>query len=92
VGDVRGRGLLAGIELVQDQATRAPFPRSAKVTERLVDAAMAEGLIVWPNTGHADGTNGDLVTLAPPFVVTEEELDEIVRRLLVALSRLTTHD
>ena len=92
VGDVRGRGLLAGIELVQDRASRAPFPRSAKLAERLVDAAMTEGLIVWPNTGHADGTNGDLVTLAPPFVVTEDELDEIIRRLLAALSRLTTDD
>jgi len=92
VGDVRGRGLLAGIELVQDRASRAPFPRSAKLAERLVDAAMTEGLIIWPNTGHADGTNGDLVTLAPPFVVTEDELDEITRRLLAALSRLTTDD
>jgi adenosylmethionine-8-amino-7-oxononanoate aminotransferase len=53
---------------------------------------MAEGLIVWPNTGHADGTNGDLITVAPPFVVTEDELDEITRRLLAALSRLTTDD
>jgi adenosylmethionine-8-amino-7-oxononanoate aminotransferase len=81
VGDVRGRGLLAGIELVEDVATRAPFPRSAGVAETLTAAARDAGLVVWPNVGHADGTNGDLVMLAPPFIVSEEEIEEIVARL-----------
>jgi adenosylmethionine-8-amino-7-oxononanoate aminotransferase len=88
VGDVRGKGLLAGIELVADRATRAPFPRAAGVAERVADAALAEGLVCWPNQGCADGTNGDIVCLAPPFVVTERELAEMVARLGRALDRV----
>ena len=87
VGDVRGRGLLAGIEFVEDKASRAPFPRSAKFAERFADAALDAGLTVWPNVGHADGTNGDLVMVAPPFIVTEEEIGEIVSRFTKALEK-----
>jgi adenosylmethionine-8-amino-7-oxononanoate aminotransferase len=85
VGDVRGRGLLAGIEFVEDKATRAPFPRAAAFAETFAEAALEAGLTVWPNVGHADGTNGDLVMVAPPFIVTESEIDEIVSRLAAAL-------
>ena len=90
VGDIRGRGLLAGIELVADRTTRAAFARWAHVAERVTDAALAEGLVVWPNVGHADGINGDLVMLAPPFVVTEEEIEQIAARLRGALARVTS--
>ena len=55
VGDVRGRGMLAGIELVLDRDTRAPFPRSAKVAERFTEAALLAGLVVWPNVAHTTG-------------------------------------
>lgn len=85
VGDVRGRGLLAGIEFVDDKATRAPFPRAAKFAEAFTDAALEAGLVVWPNVGHADGVNGDLAVVAPPFLITESEIDEIVKRFTVAL-------
>ncbi len=85
VGDVRGRGLLAGLELVADKTTRAPFPRARKVADRVNDAALEAGLICWPHAGGVDGVNGDVVCLAPPFVVTERELDEIVARLTRAL-------
>lgn len=85
VGDVRGRGLLAGVEFVADKETRAPFPRPAKFAERFTAAAQQAGLIVWPNVGHADGVNGDLAMLAPPFVVSEEEIDGIVDRFTRAL-------
>lgn len=85
VGDIRGRGLLAGIEFVADQESRAPFPREKRFAERFTAAAERAGLMVWPNTGHADGTNGDLVMLAPPFVITEPEIDQIVERLQTAL-------
>jgi adenosylmethionine-8-amino-7-oxononanoate aminotransferase len=78
VGDVRGRGLLAGIEFVADPETREPLPRSATFAETFTQAALEAGLVVWPNVGHADGRSGDLVMLAPAFVVTEDQIDEIV--------------
>ena len=80
VGDVRGRGLLAGIEFVEDKASRAPFPRAAKFVEAFTEAAHGAGLVVWPNVGHADGVNGDLVAVAPPFIITEQEIEELVTR------------
>ena len=86
VGDVRGRGLLAGVELVEDKESRAPFPREARVAERLTAAALDLGLVVWPNVGHADGTRGDLVMVAPPFIITEEEIGMIADRLEAAIA------
>jgi len=85
VGEVRGRGLLAGIEFVEDKESRAPFLREQRFAERFTASAERAGLMVWPNTGHADGVNGDLVMLAPPFVITEAEIDEIVARFRAAL-------
>jgi len=79
VGDVRGRGLLAGIEFVLDKVTRAPFPREAKFAEKFTEAALQAGLIVWANVGHADGINGDLIMFAPPFIVTGEQIDDMVK-------------
>lgn len=88
VGDVRGRGLLAGIEFVADKATRQPFPRSRRFAEAFTDLAQDLGLIVWPNVGHADGTNGDLVCLAPPFVIGDAQIDELVGICAAALERM----
>ena len=87
VGDVRGRGMLAGVEFVADKGTRAPFPRRLKFAERLVERAQEEGLVLWPNVGHANGEDGDLVMIAPPFTIAEGEMDEIARRLAAALER-----
>jgi adenosylmethionine-8-amino-7-oxononanoate aminotransferase len=78
VGEVRGRGLLVGVELVQDRETRAAFPRTAKVTERVVAAARERGVLVYSGTGNADGVDGDTILLGPPFVVTGDQLDRIV--------------
>ena len=90
VGDVRGLGMLAGVEFVADKKTRAPFPRSAKMAEAFVENALDEGLVLWLNTGHADGENGDLVMIAPPFVITEEEIGEIVARFGRTLKKTLT--
>ena len=87
VGAVRGRGLLAGIELVEDASTNAPFPRAVHFAETLTRAALDVHLIVWPNVGHATGVDGDLVMLAPPFVVTDDEIDQIVDRLATAIEQ-----
>ncbi len=87
VGDIRGRGLLAGVEFVQDKGSRAPLPRKLKFAETFSEQALAAGLMTWANMGQADGVNGDLSCLAPPFVIDETEIDELVRRFTAALER-----
>jgi len=74
-----GLGLLAGVEFAKP--TGLPFDRKEKVTERFVQFAFDRGLIVWPNVGSADGTNGDLIMLAPPLIVTEAEVRDLVSQL-----------
>jgi len=91
VGDVRGHGLLAGVEFVADADTRAPFGRQVQFAERFTRAAQRAGLIVWPNVGHADGVNGDLAMLAPPFTITEGEIGELVTRFERALEIVVSH-
>ena len=66
-------GTMIGIELVRDRDTKEPFPRSQRVTERVVAAARDDGLLLYSSTGHVDGTNGDLIMLGPPFVLTDED-------------------
>ena len=78
VGDIRGRGLLVGLELVADRSTRAPFPRTARLTEAVVRGARSRGVLLYSGTGNADGVNGDTILLGPPFVVTDDELARIV--------------
>ena len=77
VGEIRGRGLMVGIELVADRVTRRPYPRAARVTEAVVVAARERGVLVYSGTGQADGVNGDTILLGPPFIVTDEELVRI---------------
>jgi adenosylmethionine-8-amino-7-oxononanoate aminotransferase len=89
VGEIRGRGLLVGIELVADRATRRPFPRTSRLIESVMTHARAEGLLLYHGTGNADGTNGDTVLLGPPFVVTDIELARIVEVLGGAVERAT---
>jgi hypothetical protein len=85
VGDIRGRGLMAGIELVADRRTRRAFPRTERRAEGVAALCFARGLVVYAATGCADGTDGDLVMLAPPFVVSEEELVRTVEVLAEGL-------
>jgi adenosylmethionine-8-amino-7-oxononanoate aminotransferase len=81
VGDVRGIGLLWGVEFVADRATQAPFPPAARFARRVADTAFDNGLIVYAGTGCADGVNGDLVLIAPPFIITEAQMDEVAHLL-----------
>ena len=81
VGEIRGRGLLVGVELVADRTTRDPFPRASRLTEAIVRGARSRGVLVYSGTGNADGVNGDTILLGPPFVVTSDELQAIVAGL-----------
>ncbi len=78
VGDVRGVGLMWAIELVADRDSREPFPPGKKVAPKIAAAAFERGLIVYAMQGGADGAAGDLVMIAPPFVVNEGDIEEIV--------------
>jgi len=89
VGDVRGLGLMVAVELVADRASRAPFPRSARVAERVVAAARDRGLLLYSSTGCADGTEGDLVMLGPPLVVTDAEVEEMAATTAAAVEAAT---
>jgi adenosylmethionine-8-amino-7-oxononanoate aminotransferase len=85
VGDVRGLGLMIGIELVKDPETKEPFARSASVAERILEAAREAGVLLYSSTGHVDGSNGDLVMLGPPFSITDEEADLLMERTVAAV-------
>jgi adenosylmethionine-8-amino-7-oxononanoate aminotransferase len=78
VGDVRGRGLLAGIEFVEDKASRRPYPPSVRFADAFASAALDLGLVVWPNAGQLEDGTGDLAMLAPPFVIEEDQIAEMV--------------
>ncbi|WP_444677247.1 aspartate aminotransferase family protein [Halomonas sp. E19] len=85
VGDIRGRGLFLGLELVADRATQAAFEPERKVHARVKQAAMQAGLMCYPMGGTLDGRQGDHILLAPPFILDESHLDEIVDKLDTAL-------
>lgn len=78
VGDVRGKGLMTAIEFVKDQKTKEPFPRLDKFTERVIELAFEEGLVLYPGTGFVDGINGDMVMVGPPLIIEEAQIDEIM--------------
>jgi len=81
VGDIRGRGLFQAIELVADRNTRAPFDPSLKLNQRIKADAFERGLGCYPSGGTVDGRRGDHVLLAPPYIATSDDIDEIVDRL-----------
>lgn len=87
VGDIRGRGMFRGLEIVADRETKTPFAASAGVARRIKAAAMAEGLIVYPANGTVDGKSGDHVLIAPPFIISEDEIGILVERVTVAIDR-----
>jgi adenosylmethionine-8-amino-7-oxononanoate aminotransferase len=86
VGDIRGRGLFWGIELVADRATRAPFDPKLQMHARVKREAMRAGLLCYPMGGTVDGQRGDHILLAPPYVVDETQLDELVDKLALAIT------
>jgi adenosylmethionine-8-amino-7-oxononanoate aminotransferase len=89
VGDVRGRGLLQGLELVADRGSKTPFDPKLKLHARVKREAMARGLMIYPMGGTVDGKHGDHVLLAPPFIVDAAAIDTIVERLGEAIDAAT---
>jgi adenosylmethionine-8-amino-7-oxononanoate aminotransferase len=85
VGDIRGRGLLLALELVQERATKSPFAPELQLHALVKRHALDRGLMVYPMGGTIDGRRGDHVLLAPPFIASEADLSEIVSRLAEAL-------
>jgi len=85
VGDIRGRGLFMGVELVADRATQAPFDPARTIHAHVKQEAMARGLLCYPMGGTIDGRQGDHVLLAPPFIINDDELDQLVARLASAI-------
>ena len=85
VGDIRGRGLFMGIELVQDRASKQTFDPVLSLHARIKREAMARGLMVYPMGGTIDGRQGDHVLLAPPFIISDDELDQLTERLAGAI-------
>jgi adenosylmethionine-8-amino-7-oxononanoate aminotransferase len=88
VGDIRGRGYFMAVELVADQKTKTPFPAEHKLFMKIRQQTFADGLICYPVGGNADGINGDVVILAPPYNATDAELTEIVDKLAKSIKQV----
>ena len=86
VGDIRGLGLLIGIEFVQDASSRQPFPAEKGLADKIYDAAVARGVLTYPIQGCVDGTRGDHILLAPPFIISTQEIRILADTLCEAIS------
>ncbi|MEL6118481.1 MAG: aspartate aminotransferase family protein [Pseudomonadota bacterium] len=81
VGDIRGRGLFLGLELVQDRDSKSPFDPAKGLAGKIKKIALENGLICYPMSGTRDGRNGDHVLLAPPFIIEEAHMGELIEKL-----------
>ncbi|SMX26484.1 Taurine--pyruvate aminotransferase [Pelagimonas phthalicica] len=85
IGDIRGRGMFRGLELVKDRASKTPFDPAMGIAGKLKKVAQANGLICYPGSGTIDGKQGDHVLLAPPFIISDSQIDELVGKLSLSL-------
>ncbi|MEM9423098.1 MAG: aspartate aminotransferase family protein, partial [Pseudomonadota bacterium] len=90
IGNIRGRGLFIGLEIVEDRTTKKPFDPNLGINKKLKQAAFESGLICYPMGGTIDGRNGDHVLLAPPYIMQEHHIDEIVSKLKAGLDNALT--
>ena len=86
VGDIRGRGLFRGIELVADKVSKSPVAPEKRLAAGIKKAAFEQGLICYPMSGTRDGVNGDHILLAPPFIIEDDQINEVVTKLDTAIS------
>jgi len=85
IGDIRGRGMFRGLELVGDRESKTPFDPARGINKKIKAAALNAGLICYPMGGTIDGRQGDHVLLAPPFILTEDQVGELVDKLATAI-------
>jgi adenosylmethionine-8-amino-7-oxononanoate aminotransferase len=88
VGDIRGLGLLQGVEFVKDKTTREPFPKEDNIAEKIRQAALEHSVLTYPTQGCVDGYRGDHVLLAPPFIIKDEESRQIAAALAAAVAKV----
>ncbi|WP_223593235.1 aspartate aminotransferase family protein [Neobacillus bataviensis] len=81
IGDIRGKGLLMGIEFVEEESAKTPFPRSAQVTQKIVALAKEKGLLIYPAGAGIDGVNGDAIIVSPPLTISKREIEELAALL-----------
>ncbi|WP_423908716.1 aspartate aminotransferase family protein [Candidatus Spongiihabitans sp.] len=91
VGDIRGRGLFLGIELVKDRIEKTPFPADSKLDLIIKQIGMDNGIIVYPDAGTIDGKRGHHILLAPPFIIESSHIEEIVDKLDTTLNSAIEH-
>ena len=89
VGDIRGAGLLLGIEFVRDKKTREPFDPALNIASRICEAALRHGVLTYPIQGCADGPRGDHILLAPPFIISSNEIRELASTLHASISEVS---
>jgi adenosylmethionine-8-amino-7-oxononanoate aminotransferase len=81
IGDIRGRGLFLGLEIVEDRSSKQPFASNKQVNKHIKKAAFKAGLVCYPMGGTIDGQNGDHILLAPPFIMSDEQIGEVFDKL-----------
>jgi adenosylmethionine-8-amino-7-oxononanoate aminotransferase len=86
IGDIRGRGLFQGMEFVEDRDSKTPFDPTRKFAARFKANAFENGLICYPMSGTRDGREGDHVLLAPPFIISDDQIGELVDKLEITLN------
>ncbi len=90
IGDIRGRGLFRGLEIVTDRKAKAPFDASLGTAKKIKAAAFDAGLICYPMSGTIDGKNGDHILLAPPFIMNDNQIGELVDKLKLAIDTVVS--
>lgn len=88
IGDIRGRGLFIGMEIVADRASKEPFSPEKQINKHIKKASFEAGLACYPMGGTIDGKQGDHILLAPPFIISDEQIDEVVGKLDIAIKKV----
>lgn len=91
IGDIRGKGLLLGIEFIEEQEDKKPFPRKAAITPKMISVAKEKGLLVYPAGAGIDGVNGDSIIISPPLTISKREIEELAARLKETFEAFSAH-